>query len=120
MTRNPSPRVGPLEELKRRRVVRVAIAYAAVAFAALEAVQLVLGRLAAPEIAWRVALGIAVLGFPIAIVLSFEFDVTDAGIVRTPEDATDDPTYDAGPWKAWAALVILAIAAGVLLRSIGG
>jgi len=94
----------------------VTAAYVAVAFALLEVAQRVFLRFETVEQMGRVALGVAVLGFPIAIVLAFVYDVTPKGIVRTPEDATDDPAYTEGPGYLWAVVVLLATLVGAALR----
>lgn len=64
-----------LAELKRRRVVRVALVYGAVAFAVVQAADVFVPALALP--AWiltAVAL-FAVLGFPVALVLAWAYDI---------------------------------------------
>ena len=111
--------IGPWEELERRRVFRVAVAYVAAAFAVVQAADLWLSGSSAPDWALRVVLGVVVLGFPAAIVLAWTYDVTPEGIERTAEDATDDPGYDAGPARLWAAFVILASGLGIVLWTMG-
>ncbi|MEJ2481882.1 MAG: hypothetical protein P8049_01790, partial [Gemmatimonadota bacterium] len=70
-------------ELKRRRVFRVMAIYGGAAFAFLEAVDLVSGGLPIPG-QFRSLLTLLVLaGFPIAVVLSWVFDITPAGLERT-------------------------------------
>ena len=59
------------------------------------------------------------LGFPVAIVLAWTYDVSPEGIEKTPEDATGDPAYEAGPRMLWAALVLAASAIGTLLWTVG-
>ena len=60
-------RVGPWEELRRRRVVRVTAAYVAVAFALIEVAHRVFVGFKTVEQMSRIALGLAVLGFPVAM-----------------------------------------------------
>jgi len=70
-------------ELKRRRVFRVMAIYGGAAFASLEAVDLVSGGLPVPP-AWKSTLTVLVLaGFPVAVVLSWVFDITPDGVQRT-------------------------------------
>ena len=72
-----------LAELKRRRVFRVMAIYGGAAFAVLEAVDLVSGGLPVPP-AWKSTLTVLVLaGFPVAVVLSWVFDITPDGVQRT-------------------------------------
>jgi TolB-like protein len=72
-------------------VVRVAVVYAATAFAVLQAAEIMLPRMGVPD--WGVSLVIAliVLGFPIALVLGWALEVTPDGIKRT-EAAPAEPS----------------------------
>lgn len=75
-----------LGELKRRHVYQVAVGYSVSALAMVEAGDLVLPRLGFSEQAVTILLFAAMLGFPLAIVLAWAYDVTTEGIV--PESAT--------------------------------
>jgi len=79
-----------LAELKRRRVGRVAIAYLAIAWAVTEASSVILPALRVPE--WTVTFVVVFLliGFPIAMILAWVFDVGPQGIERT-EPSRDLP-----------------------------
>ena len=70
-------------ELKRRKVIRVAVVYAATAFVVLQAADIMLPRLAVPDWAMTLVVAFAVLGFPIALVLGWALEVTPDGIKRT-------------------------------------
>jgi TolB-like protein len=72
-----------LSELKRRKVYRVAVVYAAVGWALLEAADLVLPRLDFPDWTVNAVLAVVLLGFPLALVFAWVFDVGPQGIVRT-------------------------------------
>lgn len=65
-----------LAELKRRKVYRVAVVYAVAGVALIEAADLILPRLLLPD--WTVTLVVALvlLGFPVALLLSWAFQVT--------------------------------------------
>lgn len=102
-------------ELNRRRVVRVMTAYVALCFGALALGHVVLVHLTvAPEWAFRALLGAVALGFPVTAVLSWTYDVTPHGIVKTPEDPTLGEAEDAAPEWAWAATVGVGAAVGVV------
>ena len=103
----------PWRELQRRRVVRVAFLYAAVSFAIAEVALLVLPALSAPHWAFRAVLGVLVLGFPPSIVLSWRYDVTSTGIVRTPDGAM--PPEPRPPW-VWRLGVAVATTLGVVIE----
>ena len=70
-------------ELKRRRVVRVAISFAIVGLGVGEGAQIFLPNTGAPAWVLPVVLVLILLGFPVALVLAWAFDVTPEGIVRT-------------------------------------
>ncbi len=77
-----------LVELKRRHVLRVAVAYAVTSWVLIEVADTIFPRLALPE--WTVTLVIALLaiGFPLALVLSWFFELTPEGVHRTASDPT--------------------------------
>ena len=78
-----SPPVGFLAELRRRRVVRVAVVYAIAGWVVIEVASTMLPGLHLPE--WTVTLVIAlvVLGFPIAFLMGWMFDLGPGGVQRT-------------------------------------
>ncbi len=71
------------KELKRRGVPKVLAMYAATAFIIMEAGDIMLPRLGLPD--WTVTLVIIllILGLPVALVLSWIFDITPHGVVKT-------------------------------------
>lgn len=77
-----------LAELKRRKVVRVAVVYAATAFAIVQAADVMLPRLAVPDWALTLIVVLLVLGFPVALVLGWALELTPEGVkVTRPPDA---------------------------------
>ncbi len=69
-------------ELKRRQVFKVAAVYGAVAFAVMQAADFLVPALKLPEsVATAIAL-VAILGFPLALVLAWAFDLTPEGVQR--------------------------------------
>jgi adenylate cyclase len=75
-------------ELRRRNVVKVAIAYAIVGWLLVQVADTFFPALQLPE--WTVTLvaALVILGLPIALILSWAFDVTPDGIVRTQSVAS--------------------------------
>lgn len=69
-----------LDELKRRRVFRVAAAYAVVAFGLIQAADLIFPRLGLPDWSVTLVIVLAILGLPAALVLAWAFDATPEGI----------------------------------------
>jgi len=87
-------------ELKRRKVIKVIAMYAATAFIIMEAGEIMLPRLGLPD--WTVTFIIILLivGFPIASILSWIFDVTPEGIKKTePIVAATEKETEAKPTK---------------------
>ena len=81
-----------LTELKRRKVYRVALVYAAVGWALLEMADVVLPRLGLPDWTVNLVLALVLLGFPLALVFAWIFDFSPQGIVRTePLSLADHP-----------------------------
>jgi TolB-like protein/Tfp pilus assembly protein PilF len=74
-----------LTELKRRNVYKVAIAYTVVAWLLLQIATQVFPFLEIPNWAIRLVIMLLVLGFPIALVLAWAFELTPEGIKRTEE-----------------------------------
>lgn len=105
MDRREHPAEGVIRELRRRRVGRVAAGYIAVAYAVAEAAHAFLPALGGPSWGFRAVLGAAALGFPLAAVLAWDYDITGSGIVRTgdEEDPAPVPSRPKGPWLAFLA-----------------
>jgi len=72
-------------ELKRRRVYSVAIAYVVGGWALAQGIAQVLPVFDIPNWVVRLIVVLIVLGFPVALTLSWFFDLTRYGIVRTPD-----------------------------------
>ena len=114
MTPQSEP-VPPLwQEVRRRRVGKVVVAYLALTFGAIEIGIVVLPALSAPEWLWRLLLGAVVMGFPVATVLGWTFDITPKGVVRTPEhlgEAPEDPVSN-----LWLVLTVFGLLTGFALQ----
>ena len=74
-------------ELKRRKVYSVAIAYVVAGWALAQGLAQVLPVFDIPNWVVRLLVVLIVLGFPVALTLSWFFDFTRYGIVRTPDRA---------------------------------
>lgn len=85
-----------LSELRRRKVLRVAAAYAVAAFVVLQVADLIIEPLRLPSWFMTVLVVLAVLAFPLTLVLAWAFDLTSEGVKRTepvaePASATASP-----------------------------
>lgn len=72
-------------ELRKRKVLQAAAIYGAVAFGVTEIVVTVADRILPPQLAWvsTLAVIVFVVGFPVAMFLSWTFDITSEGIQKT-------------------------------------
>ncbi len=70
-------------ELKRRRVFRVAIAYVVVAWLILQVADVVLDKIGVPDWTFKVIMVFLAIGFPVAVLLAWAYDMTPQGLQRT-------------------------------------
>lgn len=80
-----------IDEVRRRRVATVAAIYVAVAWLLLQIADLVVPGLLLPEWTYRLVLFLLILGFPVALVLAWAFEVTPDGVRRTLGPSSGDP-----------------------------
>jgi len=78
-----SQRQSLFQELKRRNVIKLSVAYVVVAWLILQVADVLLNNLNAPEWAFKLILIMLSAGLPITILLSWVFDWTPAGLQRT-------------------------------------
>ncbi|HXL80174.1 MAG TPA: hypothetical protein VN951_04790, partial [Pyrinomonadaceae bacterium] len=104
-------------ELKRRNVYKVAVAYAIVGWLVMQIAATVVPALhLSDEITSAVVL-LVILGFPIALIIAWAFELTPEGLKRT-EFADELPTK-APRNRAWIYVVIIAGAISVSLFFLG-
>ncbi len=77
-------------ELKRRNVVKVAAAYAMVGWLLVEVASTVLPTFEAPQWALQSITFVIILGFPLAVVLAWAYDLTPSGIERAKHVESSD------------------------------
>ena len=108
------------QELKRRKVTRVITVYAAAAFVTLELVSIIVEPLKLPE--WTLPFIIVLLcvGFIIAIILSWVYDIhPDGGIVKTePAEKVkaEDLPKSSNSWKIATYFSFVVIVALIVLN----
>jgi TolB-like protein/Flp pilus assembly protein TadD len=96
-----------LTELKRRKVYRVAAAYAIVAWLLIQAASILFPTFEAPSWVMKVFVTAVILGFPVALILAWAFELTPEGIRRAEEVAPrESKTPKAG--RKWTAIVVAA------------
>lgn len=80
------------KELRRRKVVNVAIVYGVVSWALIQVADVGAPALLLPNWVATLVAFLLILGFPVAMVLAWAYDLTPRGIERTPQsDATTAP-----------------------------
>jgi TolB-like protein/predicted Zn-dependent protease len=84
-------------ELRRRKVWRVAAGYGVVGWLIIQFATTVFPALALPAWTARLVIIVVLAGFPIALILAWAFDVSAAGIAKTPDITPPDcpPTFSA-------------------------
>ena len=101
-------------ELKRRNVYKFAVAYIIASWLLLQAASLLLATFEAPPWAMKVCVVAVAFGFPIALVLSWAFEITPEGIVRESEIQTGKSITRRTGRKIVAVTIILAVIAAGL------
>jgi TolB-like protein len=83
-----------LSELRRRRLFRVAALYIVGAWMVLQVFDLLFPRLGVSDAVMGLAFIGALLGFPVALVFGWIYDITPQGIVRTRPSSGDEYSAD--------------------------
>ena len=105
-----------LGELQRRNVYRVAVTYAVVSWVLIQITTQVFPFFEIPNWAVRLVVLLLVLGFPIALILAWAFELTPEGFKRTEEVAPHESIRRHTGRKLVAfAAVAGAVAVGLLL-----
>src|SRR3954466_7108367 len=79
---------GFFEEIKRRKVYRVAVAYAVVAGGAIQLASAVFPAWELPSWSLRLVILLLLIGFPISLILAWALEVTPQGIRATAPVST--------------------------------
>lgn len=80
-----------IAELKRRNVMRVAIAYGIVGWLLAQVADLLFGTFGAPDWVLRAFVVVLFLGFPVALLLAWAFELTPDGIKRESSATAGEP-----------------------------
>jgi len=105
-------------ELKRRNVYKVAIAYAVVAWLLIQIATQVFPFFEIPNWAVRLVVLVLVIGFPVALLLAWAFELTPQGIKR--EESAEETRANGpqgsiyGPW-VYVVLVSVLLSVGLFL-----
>jgi TolB-like protein/Tfp pilus assembly protein PilF len=103
-------------ELKRRNVYKVAVAYAVVAWLLIQAASILFPTFEAPPWVMKALVAVIVLGFPVALILSWAFEITPEGIKLESEIAPNEAiTHTTGRKIVGITAVLAVIAAGMFV-----
>jgi TolB-like protein/Flp pilus assembly protein TadD len=103
---------GFFEEVRRRKVYRVAAAYVIAAGGMIQLASAAFPAWELPNWALRLVIVLLLIGFPIALILAWAFDVTPQGIKTTPAPAV--------PGTHRRRNVIMLVATGVVISAAAG
>jgi TolB-like protein len=102
-----------LEELKRRNVFRVAIAYVILCWLMAQVTALLLDTFGAPAWVLKSLLAMLLIGFPFAVFFAWAFELTPEGIKKEKDvDRTQSITAHTGRKLDFAIIAILVLALG--------
>src|SRR5213596_214954 len=105
-------------ELKRRNVYKVAVAYAIVGWLLVQVATQVFPFLEIPNWVVRLIIALVVIGFPIALVIAWAFEITPQGIERT-EVANIMPAAAGQKKHAWIYVAIIGAVLSIGLFFLG-
>ena len=103
-------------ELKRRNVYKVAVAYAVVAWLLMQIASQIFPFFEIPNWAVRLVVLLLIIGFPIALIIAWAFEVTPEGIKRTE---AADAAGQRSRGGAWIYIVLIGAAVSVGLFFVG-
>ncbi len=106
---------GFFEEVKRRKVYRVAAAYLIAGGAIIQLASAAFPAWELPNWALRLVIVLLLIGFPIALILAWAFDITAQGIKAAPTSGASGSHLRRNVITLVAAGVIISAAAGFFL-----
>jgi serine/threonine-protein kinase len=103
-------------ELKRRNVYKVAVAYAVVAWLLMQVASQIFPFFEIPNWVVRLVVVLLVIGFPVALIIAWAFEMTSEGIKRTE---TADAAGLRSHGGTWIYIVLIGVALSVGLFFVG-
>jgi TolB-like protein/Tfp pilus assembly protein PilF len=104
-------------ELKRRNVYKVAVAYAIVGWLLIQIATQVFPFLEIPNWIVRLVIALVAIGFPVALIIAWAFELTPEGIKRT--DEADREGERPSRSRAWIYVAVIGAAVSIGLFFIG-
>jgi TolB-like protein len=99
-----------LEELKRRNVFRVAVAYLITAWLMVQLADVVLGNIGTPEWVFKALFTVLAIGFPVALLLAWAYELTPEGLKKEKDvDRTQSITHVTGKKLEYFTIGVLSL-----------
>ena len=106
-------------ELKRRNVYKVAIAYAIVAWLLIQAASILFPTFEAPAWVMKVFVSAVILGFPVALIFAWAFEITPEGIKRAENvSPAESITHHTGRKLIWITVILAIMATGLFIYQV--
>ena len=104
------------EELKRRNVIKVAIAYIIAAWLLLQIADVILNNIEAPRWVFLAMLLLVAIGFPFALIFAWAFELTPEGLKKEKDVVRSDSiTHVTGRKLDFVIIGVMAVAIGFLV-----
>ncbi len=109
--------MGVVSELKRRNVLRMAVLYVLAAWVIMQVAEVVIALASLPAWAGSLVLTVLAIGFPVALVISWFYEITPEGLALEKDVASEDSiTHMTG--RRMDFIVIALLAAAVILFAV--
>src|SRR3954463_1865295 len=102
-------------ELKRRNVYKVGVAYAVVGWLVIQVCATIVPALHLPEGVTTAVVILALVGFPVALVIAWAFEMTPEGLKRTEDVSPGEKLPQWSRRKFAAFILVVVICAAALL-----
>jgi TolB-like protein len=97
------------KELKRRKVYQVALTYGLTAWLLAQILDLVTDAFNAPDWVMQISLVLLLIGFPVALILAWAYELSPKGIVRTDSEDAETNPYTPSERRPMVNFVIIAL-----------
>jgi len=104
------------DELKRRNVIRVGIAYVIVAWLVMQFADVVLNNINAPEWVFKTIMLVLAISFPVVLIIAWAFEMTPEGIKKEKDvKRTESITPVTGQKLNYTIIALLVLALGYFI-----
>ena len=96
-------------ELKRRNIYKVGLTYAIVAWILAQIASLAADSFQAPQWVMKMIIVVLFLGFPVAVILAWAFEMSPEGIIRASSEAAEENPYSPSQKKPLTSNAIILV-----------